>query len=90
MTGHGTMKIEVRISKRKLRQLDHEVHIANYTLRELRAAGIPVQGALAVTWLQSGELTISVDDFSEDELVYTWVGEKSALVQPALVEDDLA
>lgn len=64
--------LEVRIPKHKLDHLQHSVHIGNYTMRALRDAGIPVQGALSVIWVDDGELTVRVCD---DELVYTWRGE---------------
>lgn len=67
------MIIEVRISKHKMTQLgNHSVHIGNHTMRALRDAGVPVDGAVGVTWLHDGALTVRTDD---EDLVYVWQGD---------------
>lgn len=76
--------LEVRISKHKLAQLDHAVHIGNYTMRALREAGIPVQGALGLTWVDDGVMTVKVEN---DDLVYTWRGEQPLAVKK--VEEEI-
>ena len=73
--------IEVRISKSKLIRLEHSVHIGNHTMQALRAAGIPVEGAMSIAWVSDGALEVSTDDVT-DELVYTWKGEKPLVVEP--------
>ena len=64
--------IEVRISKRKLKELDHEIHIANFTMNALRVAGIPVVGALFPTRVETGVLQFEDDELSGAEVVWTW------------------
>lgn len=69
--------IEVRIPHHKLLQLEHEVHIANYSARELRKAGVPVDGALFLR-ARNGVLSTTTD---VDGLLFTWVGDRP-LEQP--------
>lgn len=76
--------LEVRIPKHKLDHLQHSVHIGNHVMKTLREAGIPVQGAMSVTWVDNGVLTVCVRD---DELAFTWRGDKP-LVAAAPQEDE--
>ena len=67
------VSIEVRVPHCKLLQLEHEVHIANYTMQGLRKAGIPVVGALFPKEVENGSLTITNE---LKDLIFTWVGEQ--------------
>lgn len=45
-------------------------------LHELRAAGVPIVGAIGLFGVEQGSLTLSMDDgLDGDEFVYTYVGE---------------
>ena len=48
--------IEVRISKHKIdtHLSGHSVHVGAHVMRELRKAGVPVEGAMTITWLDNG------------------------------------
>lgn len=81
--------IEVRVSKHKIDTHlgGHSVHVGNHTMKALREAGIPVEGAMAITWVSDGELTVTVDDLA-DELVYTWKGTKPLVIEVPVVEEE--
>jgi hypothetical protein len=63
--------IEVRLTPAKLAQLDHEVHIANWVLAQLKEAGAPVIGTL-LPRIVTGTLTISCDEFDTGDYIYRW------------------
>ncbi len=52
--------------------------VGNHTMKTLRAAGIPVEGAMTITGMSDGELNVRADD---GDLVYTWRGEAPLVVE---------
>jgi len=63
--------IEFRLTRAKARALDHEVHIANYVLTNLKELGVPIIGTL-LPRVESGVLECTVDDLATDDYVYRW------------------
>lgn len=64
--------IEVRIPLERLRRVaDNDVLLSVAVLAVLRAEKVPVRGAIAVTGVDSGTLSVT-DDTLFDEQVWTW------------------
>lgn len=64
--------IEVRIAKRTLDGLVNEALKGTHILSMLRAAGVPVLGALFPHGVSHGVLTCTFDDLAIEEYVWTW------------------
>ncbi len=62
--------VEVRIPRKRL-QFDNEIHANLVVLEELRAAGVPVRGALSITGVGHGTLEWVGADKTED-VVLRW------------------
>lgn len=69
--GSSLLGIVVVVSGSKVAQLEHEIHIANYTMQRLREAGVPVVGALFPV-ATNGKLTLEVDDLATGDMTWTW------------------
>jgi hypothetical protein len=67
------MIIEVRIPSHQLVRLQHDIHIGWHVMKELHAAGIPVDGTLVFRGVRNGTLTMCTD--LDDSLVYVWEGD---------------
>lgn len=66
----------------------HEVHENLLVLARLRAAGIPVIGAISVRGVEYGKLTMTLDE--DDDFVYEFEGrlKQPVVSKPASQEDD--
>jgi hypothetical protein len=63
--------VEVRLTAAKLRELAHDVHIANWVMIKLKEAGVPVEGGL-FPHVTTGTLFITCDEFDTGDRVYRW------------------
>ncbi len=63
--------IEVRLTPEKVKRFDHEVHIANWVMSQLKAAGVPMVGVLFPR-VESGTLTVTYDEFDTGDWIYRW------------------
>lgn len=63
--------IKVRISASKIVQLEHDIHIANYVMKQLKEAGIPIVGTV-LPRVETGTLSQSIDEFDTGDWVYAW------------------
>lgn len=64
------MAVEVTLDRALIEKWGNDIHVSNYIMRELKAKGVPVTGALFPTGLQGGRLVIEFGMF--DELVVRW------------------
>ncbi len=65
--------IEVHIPRDQITKLNEShVHLGQYVLRKLREKGVPVEGVLFPTGVESGTLEIEGDDLASDDVIWRW------------------
>jgi len=64
--------IEVQIPQRVLDKFDNPVTRGMHILNALRGAGVPVVGTLWPEGVESGSLSVDLDDLAFDGRVYKW------------------
>lgn len=63
--------IEVRIPALKIVQLEHDIHIVNYVMKQLKEAGVPVTGVV-LPRVATGTLSQTIDEFDTGDWIYRW------------------